>query len=762
LRAGALALALSATVHAGCRGCDDVGRNIPARATASSGVPEAPAVPPPRVLMHWVDALPGCDIEHRGLLLDLEPSTVMGRFGWKSGIAQGVAWVEHGGSTWARVSTRTLQLTFTLPEATPIFISARTMGLTSRTAAVSLDDVPFGTLSLQRETVRIASTSTTALPVDPGAHTLTLRFSGRLRSDSDAFADLDWIRIGIPDELPMTYGAPTQKDIVTPAAALSGIPHRAIALRAPGAVRCTLHLAKSTRLRVAVGMLGSGEGDASIRILRDGSKPEVLQSVHVTGGEKATWADIDLPLSAHASSVVALELRADTTPLGGRILFGDPAVVLPPPEPPSVARARAVVLVVLNGVERSELPPWSGAAATHLPVLSDLPFSTTVFHRHRAPATVASAVLASMITGLPPRGHTLTDLGARLPAGKTTIATVARDASIRSAMFTGVPTTFNAFGFRPPWERFVEHPPYSGEPATLPLDEAAAWISEAAKGSTEARLLALIHARGGHPPWDVTAKELSTLAPVDYTGIMEPRRAAQLLAKMRKKRQRPILSPNDRERVRSLKAVALARQDHALGALISTLKAAGLWESTLFVVTGDVSSGASDEALFADGLPLDESALTLPLYVHFPENQYAARQIEQPTEVYDIVQTAYVALGLAPPRQPFGRDLAAVASGIETNLLEPQIATLQDRYSARWGDLILAGRLDARPRLCDLSIDTTCAFDRWQTMPIAAQALFRRMVIKDSATRAPPEVREPATLDPETMAALKVWGAMDD
>ena len=99
----------------------------------------------------------------------------------------------------------------------------------------------------------------------------------------------------------------------------------------------------------------------------------MLQSVHVTGGEKATWTDIDFPLAAYGSTVAALELRADSHPIGGRILFGDPSVVVPPPPPPHVPPARAVVLVVLNGVERSELPPWSNSAETHLPVLSDLP-----------------------------------------------------------------------------------------------------------------------------------------------------------------------------------------------------------------------------------------------------------------------------------------------------------------------------------------------------------------------------------------------------
>jgi hypothetical protein len=63
------------------------------------------------------------------------------------------------------------------------------------------------------------------------------------------------------------------------------------------------------------------------------------------------------------------------------------------------------------------------------------------------------------------------------------------------------------------------------------------------------------------------------------------------------------------------------------------------------------------------------------------------------------------------------------------------------------------------PHLCDLSLDATCAFNRREAMPLATQALFRRVVARDVATRAPAERREPVTVDPETAAMLSVWGA---
>ncbi len=725
---------------------------------APAGSVGAPRPPANRIVFDFVRELAGCDLEHRGLLADAGTDATVGRFGWLVGTPPGLRTVEHDGSTWARAFDKKLELAFVLTEPSPIFVSARAMGHLAKNAGVFLDDQPVGTLNFGRGQIRVAQTGTTTMPVDPGLHLLTLRFSGRSRSDDEGLVDLDWVRLGMPDDSPSTYGPPTLKDLVAPSAALSGVPHRSLALRAPGAVRCPMRVAEGAHLRTAIGFQGPGEGDAEIRLLRDGAKPVVLHRAHVKGGDKAVWVDVDVPLDGRGSALATIELRAVEAARGSRVLLGDPAVVLSPPFPPAAPPARAVVVVVLDGVERGDLPPWNEKAAASLPTLAELAKLGTVFDRHRAPTTVVSAAVASLLTGLPPRSHGLTDASARLPATHTTVAGIARDAAVRAAMFTGVPTTFAPFGFNAWWEKFVEHAPNGGDPATAPIDGAAAWIAEIGKDQRDARLLAVVHARGAHPPWDVTPKELSALQPVDYAGLIEPRRAAQVLAKMRRKRGPHELPQADRDRVRALAALALAGQDRAIGGLVAALRAANLWDQTLFVVTGDVASGASDAALFADGLDLKEPALTLPLYVHFPGGLFAGQRASAPTELVDVTRTLLASLDLAVPKDVRGRDLAELASGRAAAASGPQVATIGDRYAVRWGDLLLSGKAGAAPTLCDLAVDATCAFNRREAMPLATQALFRRFVAADLAERAPPDKREPATLDADILAKLSVWG----
>lgn len=757
-RTAPILLSLALALGAGCDGCDKKGVGDKPTPAPTSSV-EAPILPTGRIMTDLIEELPACDIAHRGILFDAGTSAMTGRFAWTGTAPSGVENVEHDASTWIRVSSRTLKVFFVHPEPSPVFIAVRALGGASRAASVLLDDQPLGTLNFIRDQVRVASTPVTNLPVDAGLHTLTFRFSGKVRDD-DAFVDIDWIRIGIPDESTVTFGAPTLRDVVTTRAALSGIPHRALAMRGPGTLRCTLRWPPGARLRTAIGLLGAGEADARIRVLRDGEKPAELWVQHVTGGDKAIWTDVDVPLDAYAGQLSTIELAIDGTPPGSRVMFGDPSIVLLAPPPPATAKARAVVVVVMGSVERAALPPWHGAPTPQLPTLSDLALTATTFHRHRAPTTFSGSVVASLLTALPPRGHTVTDLGARMPSWHTTLGAIAHDASIRAAMFTGVPSTFKSFGFASGWEHFATYPPYGNDPSTAPLDGAAAWISEVLRQARDARLLVVVHSRGGHPPWDITPKELALLPPSKYTGIIEPRRGAQQLASVRKKkRKRDVLSAQDQERVAALEATALAYEDRALGNLVAALKSAGIWESTVFVVTGDVGSGAS--SLYVEGSDLGESFLTLPLYVRFPDGRYGGTHVNLPTETWDITQTAISALGISFSRQGLGRDLSAVASGLEDSTAEPQIATLDDRYSARWGELIMAGRYDGAPALCDMSLDSTCAFNRRDTMPLAAQALFRRVMRRDQSTRVDAQKREPASIDPDTAAALRVWGTIE-
>jgi hypothetical protein len=303
----------------------------------------------------------------------------------------------------------------------------------------------------------------------------------------------------------------------------------------------------------------------------------------------------------------------------------------------------------------------------------------------------------------------------------------------------------------------VAYSPVEGAPATAPLNDAAKWTVDHMK-TADARALVVIHARGGHPPWDVTINDAAKLAPIEYSGTMEPRRAGQLIARARAKHSRFRLSESDRTRMWAIYEAALAGQDRAVGQLIEAIKKANLWDDTLFVVSGDVSTNSDSRAPFGDGEDLTEDVLRVPLWVHFPKGALAGRTIQLPTGVTDVSRSLLNALRLPIPDGFEGVDLFATASGTALPGGRALPATLGPRYSLRLGDLILSGTSGKPPTLCDLVSDPNCEIDRLERMPRAASFLFRMAYDAEIAAQKHKPMREPATIDAATSAALQVWG----
>jgi arylsulfatase A-like enzyme len=711
-----------------------------------------------------IEHMPRCEIRHRGVLLDLGSPSVEGLDGWKLAPDPALSSVEREGATWVRVGAKSLSYRFSLDEPQSIFVGARLRGAQARSASVYLDGKPIPMLSFARGQTRTISNPLLSTPVAAGPHLLGLRFAGSSREGAEPFAEIDWLRIGFPDDDSTAFAAPTLGDVIQPRLAFQGVPHRSLALRAPGVARCTVGIPTGARFRASIGLLGAGEGEAEIRILRDGQPGEVLKNVKVSGGEHPLWTDLELPLDAYAGQLVTVEMAASLAYRGARIVFGDPMIEGKEQPLYPMNTARAVIVVVLSSVDPARLPPW--APDRPLPTFDSLAREGAVFERYRSPSTIPAASLASMLTGLTPRQHSVEDAYARLPSTLPTLATIARDASIRTAMFSSNPATSEAFGFERGWERFLSHSPVSPALGTAPIEDLISWVGEHAKRS-EKGLLAFVHTRGIHPPYDVSPGDFAQMLPhpnQEYAGPLDPRRTGQILEKMRNKKRniQQKWTEHDTMRLTGMIDSSLAQTDRSLSNLVDALRKAGLWNDTLLLVTSDVA-GATDPAVlpFAETMELTEDALRVPLYVHFPGGAHAGERIAAPATAMDIARTALSALGIEAAAAPGGVDLFELA---ERGLLpaeRPLVATLPDRFAARLGDFRMVGRDNHPPFLCDLRVDPRCEKDLHEQLPLVTETLWRFAYDQESLAR-PPQFtrprREPATLDPDTAAALGVWG----
>ena len=744
LKAGSLALATGLLIA-----CSSNSETKPG--TQNSASPNEPGYGDgpvqDRTLLSFFDEIPSCAIEHRGVAIDFGTEGMVGRVESASELEP----VERNGATWSTIVDKELSATFTLVEPKHLFLSARLAPLSGKALSLYIDGVPLGSAKFSGEDARTVTTATSADPFDAGEHKVLLRFRGKPRS-SEALALIDWLRIGWPDDEDSTYGAPTLADVLQADAVIGKTPHRALRLRTPTTVRCSLRVPKGARFRTALGLLGNGEGDAEVVLRRDGKEPISLFKRHLKSSE--SWEDIDAPLDPFAGEIVHLEFKGMSATKGSRVLFGDPVLLVSTREPEPVPAAQVVVLVLWGGVTRDELPGYGDKPAHHLDNLGKFADSAAVYMQHRASVSTAGGNLATLLTGLPAAVHTVTDLGSALPKGVPTITQRARDAGIQTALFTDVPTSFRPYGFYRSMTRFVSISPAEGESRSALL-EAASFVTSTLEREPTARIFLVVHAEGGHPPWAPTPKQVDALPPEKYTGDIQPRRAGQQLASLRRKKKRVRLPEGDRIRVEALHQLALAEQDAAFGKLIEAL--ANVEERSLVVVTNDISSGVDN--YFPEELPFDEASLKAPLYIAYPSDLAEGRMVEEATSTEDVATTLAAALGV-PLRGAWGRDLYRVTSGLALETSGVRYALFGETHTARWDQYLLREKPGSFSQICDLSIDWSCSFDRRPVLPLLSAALRQRHADFERRAKAVRFERETAELDDETSAALRIWGAL--
>jgi hypothetical protein len=752
----------------GCsKGGDTAGPASRDEAPATFGEPSSKAAEPPAEtelrergdLYDLVTNAASCEMHHRGQLLDLGTRAAPRWQGFQARPFDEAENVIRDGATLLRPVARQLSYDFWLEEAAPsLDISVRARGLSTKFLYVDVDGKRAAPVRLNEEELKVVALPPLAGPFAPGRHRLTLRFPRGPRGSKAPVAELDWVRIGGRDTPPSSYAAPTLTDVVSDVV-LAKTPRRSFVLRQDSTVRCYVRPSPDARLKLALGFWGAGTGVASVRVVRDGQEPVALTTRKLVGGDGATWTPVELDLGAYATDVIGLELSALEATRGGRVAFGDPVIERKEADPEPMPLANTVVLIVLSSVNRASLPPWGPTG--QLVAFGELARHGVAFSRYRAPSTVAASVLATLLTGLLPREHRLEDPSDRLSPALRGVQRIIKEASGRAAMFTSVPTSFPPFGFDENWDVYEAYSPIRDIGVSEPFVRAARWLDRELEENKPGKRFVVIHARGAHPPWDVSREEALQLKPPEYSGAIDPRRAGIVIGALRAKTRRNVkrLTDEDWIRLAALEQASLAKQNEGLARLISVLQNRKAWDASLIMVVGDVASPAPPDLPFETSGPLTEDRLAAPLIVKFPNNAFAGQEVHQPSNAPDLTLSVLSAFGLRAPENLEGIDLYRRARGRAELTGTAQVASLPGRYATRLGPWLLRGTLGQVPTLCALDVDPACSSDAFDRQTIAARAVF--LATYAAETRASDSrliTKTPATLDKDTRAALAAWG----
>ena len=607
--------------------------------------------------LQLIDVLPTCEVDQLGPVIEVGTSAAEARRQLRMPLNVNDQSVERSGDPFTQVFES--QLTYNLWLDEPMErprITIRLVGAAATRVNVRLDKTPVGTTKLVRGELLTRSFGPIEGIVEPGHHTVSLEFRGKPSDRSEPSSKISWIHLGQPMDGDLVPTVPTQRTLIADQN-IGGVPKRSIVLRAPSIVRCPLLLTGPAHLQVSVGFWGSGHGLGEIRLLEDGQPPVTLKQQKTQGGNGASWTALDLDLSPYANRVVALEFRGLRASQQGRVVFGEPQIagILEPTVVPS--RAKLVLLIVASGIARRKIPPWGPTG--NLAPLDHLLGDAVVFQNYQASSTAVGAVMASLLTGLNPLSHGVQDLTSRLPGSLITLQQSVKQSSGRTAMFTGVPSTFEPFGFATNWDEYQAISPVKDVPAAEPLSLAARWLQRELDLDDATKRFVLVHIRGMHPPWDLTRDEVAALQPAEYGGPIDARRGGITLARIRHQsiRNQRRLTDADWVRLESLMTSSFGDQAQALDQLVNVLKRHNLWQSSLVILMGDVGAGEPPNIPFEPAGNLRGDQLAVPLIVKFPGNAFAGHSLERPVSTVDVTRTVYSALGLDAPEQVVADEL---------------------------------------------------------------------------------------------------------
>jgi len=342
--------------------------------------------------------------------------------------------------------------------------------------------------------------------------------------------------------------------------------------------------------------------------------------------------------------------------------------------------AGAPVILVSVDTLRADHLPFYGYAGVETPALSALRADSVLFETAwaQAPLTLPSHV--ALMTGAGAGEHGVLDnSGYTLAPSVPTLAEVMRangyetGGAVSSVVLEGRSGISRGFDF---WEDSFEAP-VPGQPMTQvqrPGADTEAILWRWVAGRREKPFLAFLHIFEPHSPY----------APP------EPFRSRWA-------------DPYDGE---------IAAADAAVGAFLSKLKAAGLYDRSLIVFLSDHGEGLGDHGEREHGIFLYRESIRVPLLLKLPDQSLAGTSVTSPVGLTDVFRTVCESVALEGcPTRPGTVSLVAVARSTEVPSRRILSETFYPRTRFGWSPLASLAderwhHIEApRPELYDLAAD---------------------------------------------------------
>jgi arylsulfatase A-like enzyme len=586
------------------------------------------------------------EIDHRGLYIEFgSPARQKYTYGdWRSGFGsdgrvgdEGVTYANADGS----------RVYFRAERSEPLVLRMRLKPMGTAVVTPYLNNAALPTAKLSGNQLQDYDVAVPAERVVAGENRLNLRFGSSSTGSSGEVqsAAVASLRIMRAEEAASTLPfQPPRQSRFKGEVAIGSEKRRALVVSAPTTLSYYLDVPEGGKL--SFGLAATSDKlqglRASVTIRAEGTSPKTLFAAE----PGATFRDEVIALDDFAGKIVRIDFSAEGDPAQG-VAWSSPALVLTPaPVVASAKQAKNIVVVLIDTLRARSLRPFNADTRVQTPVLDAIASEGAVFEATQAPENWTKPSTASLLTGLFPATHGAKTDAAMVPKSALLLPEALKAAGFATGSFIANGYVSDKFGFNQGWDYYTNYiRERKSTDAEYVFKDAADWV-EKRKGE---RFFAYVHTIDPHVPYDPPAEYLKLYKKGEYTGAVSPRKTPDQLAEAKRVPPRMTFNEADKQYLRDLYDGEVSYHDHHLGTFVERLKAMGVYDDTVFVITADHGEEFDEHGSWGHGHSVYQELLWIPYIVRFPGIVPAGKRIHQTVSSMSVYPTVLDAAGVALP-----------------------------------------------------------------------------------------------------------------
>lgn len=426
------------------------------------------------------------------------------------------------------------------------------------------------------------------------------------------------------------------------------------------------------------------------RVEADRAWRRVEADVAALGGGGAL-VDLTFRIDGATDGAATADASVPTVAIGWPMIAGTaPRGESARPTRATASRKTPNVLVVLVDALRADRLSCYGHERETSPAIDALARESVRYTAAIAPASWTTPSVASLMTGLAPRAHGVVSRErARLPDACETLAESYAEAGYATAAFVTNPIVDRRANFDQGFRTFELLPHFKADAAIGAFLE---WL-DALPPEPRAPFFAYLHLLDPHAPYSAPPPFGGRFDP-GYAGELTPefwdemRLSWQMTRERGEEEKRKFAAEKmatfkrEREHCSREYDAEVAFMDDAVGRLVARLRADGLLDDTVVVLTADHGEAFFEHGFHGHGKDLHEETVRIPLLVRRPGASGAGTVVGAPVSLVDVGATLAKITSVRPSPRSEGRSILPEDAPPADRVVYSTIETGRTRESA--------------------------------------------------------------------------------